>query len=282
MKTDLNKNVRFAIAELDTISPIKEMTMKVLTIGLLITTALLAGCTSNQPPITVDQNPSKALQFARAMDLMAITDEGDDYLIYNKVSTGINIYPLETPVRAGQKQGKVKSSGNGMADIAAGIITHTSFIPALSVLTSHGPASVPDGVPRLGSWTSGDQYKDGVEIVAIVKEALPKMDGYSESEGCTKYSSSVSYMSKHTGRNGKPVGLEAERLPHPPLNTAEMVKPFGFSSCLFYVASKHSNHQRLIDMSIKLGDKRALFIPGYDSHQPYILHNGEVLEFKKK
>lgn len=283
MKTDRNTNVRFVTAEPDktTIIKVLTMNMKALTIGLLAATALLTGCASNQPAITVDHNPSKALQFARAMDLMGITDEGDNYLIYNKLSTGINIYPLETPVRAGQAQGKVKSAGNGVADIAAGLITHTTLIPALGVLTAHGPASVPDGVPRLGSWVSGDQYKDGKEIVAIVKDMLPKMDGYNESEGCAKYSSSVSYMNKHTGTNGKPVDLEPERLPRPPINTTEMVKPFGFSSCLFYLASKPSNHQRLIEMSIKFGDKRALFIPGYESHQPYVFYNGEALAFKK-
>lgn len=255
--------------------------MKALSTGLILAATVLTGCASHQPPITVDQNPSKALQFARAMNLMKIQDAGDHYLIYNKLTTGVSILPLETPVHAGQGQGKVKSAGLGLADVAAGAITNTTFIPVVGVLSARGPASVMDGVPNLGSWTGYDQYQDGKEIVAIIKESLPKMDGYSESEGCAKAGSSVSYMNKHRGTNGKPVDLEPERLPRPPIDTSAMVKPFGFSACLFYLASKPSNHQRLIDLSVKFGDKRALFIPGYETHPPYVFYNGTVLEFKK-
>ncbi|EGT5729866.1 hypothetical protein AGJ33_20765 [Cronobacter dublinensis subsp. dublinensis] len=258
-----------------------KMKMKALTGGLMIAASVLSGCASHQPPIPVDHNPSKALQFARAMNLMRITDEGDNYFIYNQLSTGLNIYPLEKPVRAGQAPGKVQSAGNGLADVAAGVITNTSFIPAIGVLTSRSPSTVMDGVPNLGSWTDYDQYQDGKEIVAIVKQTLPKMDGFAESKGCAEAATSVSYMNKHKGTNGKPVDLEPERLPRPPINTTAMVKPFGFSSCLFYLASKPSNKQRLIDMSKMFGDKRALFIPGYATHPPYVLHNGQVLEFKK-
>lgn len=250
-------------------------------LAVLAVAAVVTGCASTQPPVTVDQNPSKALQFARAMDLMQIQDAGNNYLIYNQLDSGLTIKPLETPVHAGQTPGKAKTAGNGLADVAAGVITHTSFIPALGVITSRTPATIMDGAPRLGSWTDYDQYQDGKEIVAIIKSSLPLMDGYSESKGCAEAGGSVSYMNKHRGTDGKPVDLAPERLPRPPINTSAMVKPFGFSSCLFYLASKPSNQQRLIEMSKKFGDKRALFIPGYESHAPYVLYNGELLEFKK-
>ncbi|UDQ77958.1 hypothetical protein LJQ72_10585 [Pectobacterium brasiliense] len=256
------------------------MKIKTQTIGLLAAVIVQSGCASNQPPIPVDQNPSVALKFARAMDLMVITDEGDNYLIYNKLSDSKHIYPLENPVRAGQV-GQIKSAGNGMADVIAGVVTNTTAIPLIGVLTARGPAAIMDGVPRVGSWTSNDQYKDGKEIVNIVKASLPLMDGYKDSEICNEASTDVWYMNKHRGTDGKPVDLNPERLPKPPIKSAAMLKPFGLPLCFFYVASKPSNQKHFIEMSAKLGEQRALFIPGYEGHPPYIYHNGKTLEFKK-
>ncbi|MBN3062867.1 hypothetical protein H5A21_01890 [Pectobacterium aquaticum] len=257
------------------------MKIKTPTIGLLAAVIMLSGCASNQPPIPVDQNPSTALKFARAMDLMVITDEGDNYLIYNKLSDSKRIYPLEKPVRA-EQIGQIKSTGNGMADVIAGVVTNTTVVPLIGVLTARGPAAIMDGVPRVGSWTNNDQYKDGKEIVDIIKNSLPLMDGYKDSKACSESGTSVSYMNKHRGIDGKPVDLNPERLPKPPIGTSTaLLKPFGFSPCFFYLASKPSNQNRLLEMSVKLGDNRALFIPGYEEHQPYIYHNGKMLEFKK-
>lgn len=257
------------------------MKIKTQKIGLLAAVIVLSGCASNQPPIPVDQNPSTALKFARAMDLMVITDEGDDYLIYNQLMDSNHIYPLEKPVRAGQA-GKIQKAGNGMADAIAGLVTNTTVVPLIGVLTARGPATVMDGVPRVGSWTTDDQYRDGKEIVDIVKNSLPLMEGYKDSKACAESGMSVSYMNKHRGVDGKPVDLNPERLPKPPIDSATvLLKPFGFSPCFFYVASKPSNQKRLVDMSVKLGEQRALFIPGYEGHPPYIYHNGKTLEFKK-
>ncbi|UEM39617.1 hypothetical protein [Pectobacterium aquaticum] len=256
------------------------MKLNTLTIGLLTAVTVLSGCASNQPPIPVDQNPSTALKFARAMDLMVITDEGDDYLIYNQLADSNHIYPLEKPVRAGQA-GKTQKAGNGMADAIAGLVTNTTVVPLIGLLTARGPNVVMDGVPRIGSWTSDDEYKDGKKIYDIVQTILPKMDGYKTTKTCLEGGINVFYMNKHRGTNGKPVDLSPERLPRPPIDTASMLKPFGLTQCFFNIASKPSNQNLMIDMSVKLGDKRALFIPGYDSHQPYIYHNGNVLPFKK-
>lgn len=256
------------------------MKKKLLASNMLTGVMILSGCGNHQPAIPIDNNPSQALQFARAMDLMAITDAGDNYLIYNYLTDTYHIYPYETPRHAGQ-QDKVQSAHNGMADLAAGILTHTTLIPGLGLLTARRPATALDGAPRIGSWTTDVPEIEGKMIDEIIKSDLPTMAGFKDNSVCAQHWTNVSYMPKHIGTQGKPVDLEPKHLPCPPINTSGMLKPYGFNACVYYLASFPENQTHFLAMSVKLGAERALFIPGYDTHPPYIYHNGNVLTFSK-
>lgn len=251
---------------------------KILTASLITLAMAMTGCASKPEPMPVDVNPSEALQFARAMNMRAITDEGDNYWIYNELVSADQIAPYAQPIRAGQTGSARKTSG-ALGDAAAGFITHTTFIPALSVLTSKKPASSPSGFARIGSWSGND---DGKFIVKILETELPKMDGWKENTSCPKYGNSVSYMPKHTAQDGSVITLDTSELPRPPIkNVSAPVVLYGLNPCFFDLSNKASNQDKLREMSIQLGPKMALFIQGSQEHQPYVYHNGRSLEFRK-
>ena len=251
---------------------------KILSTSIITATLVLAGCASKAPPMPMDSNPSEALQFARAMNMRVITDEGDNYFIYNQLTQDNHVAPYEQPIRAGQA-GAVKKSNGATADVLAGFVTHTSLVPTLSVLQSKRPASATDGFPRIGSWSGKD---DGKVIVGIVKTELPKMDGWKENTACLQYGGNVSIMGKHKAEDGSLITLDAATLPRPPASEASgPVVLYGFSACFFDLANRNSNQERFKQMSVLLGSQMALFIQGSQEHPPYVYHNGSVLEFKK-
>ncbi len=251
---------------------------KILTASLITLAMVMTGCASKPEPMPMDVNPSEALQFARAMNMRAITDEGDNYLIYNELTSDYNVAPYSQPIKAGETGSARKTSG-ALGDVAAGFITHTTFIPVLSVLTSKRPASSPSGFSRVGSWSGSD---DGMKIVEIVKSELPKMDGWNENPKCPQHGSNVGVMGKHTAADGSLITLDAASLPRPPaLEASANVVLYGFNACFFDLGNRKSNQEKFRQMSERLGSKMALFIQGSQEHPPYVYHNGRVLEFKK-
>lgn len=261
---------------------LKNLKIKHLAVSLVFSSLTLAGCASNQPPITVDKNPSRALQFARAMDLMTIKDDGPNYKIYNSLVDNQYIYENKVPVTAGQNA-EAKDNPGHSADIIAGFATHTSLIPGLSLLSPKHPGLVIDGVPLIGSWSGLDLYVDGKQVSDIVKQSLPSFNGYAQSVSCQKFKTSTAFNTKHKGLDGSPVDIEPEKLPRPPINVPKtnMVIIQGFSACVFDIASRKDNLDNFKKLSTSLGPQRAVFVPGYQTHQPYVFYNGEQLSFAK-
>lgn len=246
---------------------------KILTASLITLAMAMTGCASKPEPMPVDVNPSEALQFARSMEMRLINDAGDNYVIYNKLVDGGNILPLETPVRAGEVA-KIQRSGAGTAELVGGLAIKDPFIALTGFLTAKRPQPYVDGVVLFGSWAGGDREIDQAEMHKVFKSFAPKMEGFEDYELCGKDKSWKWFSLSKAKDSGY--------LPKPPtvVNPSEYRSGYA-SSCFFYLAAKKENLALMKEISVALGAKRALFVPGSQEHAPYVFHNGRALEFKK-
>lgn len=250
--------------------------MKKLVFSMIMAT-LLAGCSGSkpaEPPMPIDINPSDALKFVRAMNFRAITDAGNNYLIYNTMASNGLVYPLESPVTK-EHDGELQTTGRGSADAVAGSITNTGFIPVLSILTSRRARPVFDGMPYIGSWTDKDIKIENAEIVGLVAKTLTQMKGFHESGICHNGDTQVGFLF-----DGHAVAIGGTKLPQPPIETEGDLKLYNFGYCFFGLATLEENQAVLKAMSEKLGKHRALFIPGSHAHPPVVYSNGQQFDFR--
>lgn len=253
---------------------LKVLNMKKILAASLITLAMaMTGCATKPEPMPVDVNPSEALQFARSMEMRQINDAGNNYVIYNKLVDGGSIQPLETPVRAGEVA-KIQRSGAGTAELVGGFAIKDPFIALTGFLTAKRPQPYLDGVVLFGSWVGGDRETDQAEMHKAFKTFAPKMEGFNDYELCGKDKNWTWFsLSK-----AKDTGY----LPKPPAIVAPGEYRSGYaSSCFFYLAAKKENLPLMKEISVALGAKRALFVPGSQEHAPFVFYNGQALEFKK-
>lgn len=251
--------------------------------GLALVSLMLVGCAATQPPaMPVDSNPSDALKFARSMDLRQITDAGDQYLIYNGFAPNGQLVPLKSPVKATEK-GVANYGGNGVADVAAGFATHTSFIPVLSVLTAQQPTAIVDGVVRVASWNGKSQEDNEREVNAIFWNALTRMDGYKVGGMCEGKGGAVENAVRRKAVNGDWISYAdiAPTLPKPPINVSGSPTFIIGNDCFNLYAARVSNVGLVKEMSRELGSQRALFLPGSPEHEPMVFSNGQQYLFKK-
>ncbi|PHM72219.1 hypothetical protein [Xenorhabdus sp. KJ12.1] len=251
------------------------MKIKALTLSLLATTFLLNGCANGNkndiPPMPVDVNPSTALKFARAMNLRLITDYPDgQYVIFNE-DTGKSIRPLKEPVVVG-KRGEVKSSGNGTADVIAGLISHSTLIPALSVLTSRSPSPFTDGLTRVATWGGGDANANSLTISKLMKKKLPHFYGFADSAYCKD---GIGYASPVISK------FDPTQFPKPPINTSSSAQIIITSACLNALAQKKENEENMVEFSAELGEQWAVFVPGSPSNEPKVYNAGKEYRFIK-
>ncbi|MDB6373840.1 hypothetical protein [Photorhabdus bodei] len=250
-------------------------------LSITLVSMALAGCANVPPTMPVDSNPSKALQFARAMDLRQITDAGDNYVVYNGMTDKCKIVPLKVPVRPSQKG--AGNYGGVTADIAAGFATHTAFIPVLSVLTARTPAPVVDGMARVGSWNNMMATGNYQQIEPIVRKTLKSMHGYIPGPVCGDNKSVGSTLIKRPAQNGEWVSYEdvIPTLPSPPIVVDGKASFFLLSNCFFKYSSQADNVPFVKQMSVELGPSRAVFLPGSHEHPPMVFHNGETYYFNR-
>lgn len=259
------------------------MTMKKLMV--LATAVILSGCVGGNKneitPMPIDSNPSIALQYARAMNLRLITDyEKGQYVIFNE-NTGKSFRPLKEPVVVGQK-GEMKQSGNGSADVLAGFITHTAFIPALSVLTARTPVPYSDGLARIATWGGGDRAENTKKVSELLEQKLPLFNGFSDTSVCTD--SDIGYVTtttKNINANGTLSVIDLATLPKPPYNAPAIVQPLVVSSCFNVLSQRKDNEQNVIDFSESLGEQWAIFVPGSPLGQPVVYKDGKPFYFVK-
>ncbi|SPY66635.1 Uncharacterised protein [Providencia rustigianii] len=259
------------------------MTMKKLTV--LAMAVILSGCAGGNKneitPMPIDSNPSIALQYARAMNLRLITDyEKGQYVIFNE-NTGKSIRPLKEPVVVGQK-GEMKQSGNASADVLAGLITHTAFIPALSVLTQRAPIPYSDGTARVATWGGGNTEDNANKFRLVINQKLPLFNGFSENYFCK---SGISYTVPIVGNvnaNGTLSPIDLATLPKPPYNAPAIIQPFVVSECFNTLSQRKDNEQNVVAFSEALGEQWAIFVPGSPQRQPAVYRNGESFYFEKK
>ncbi|EMW0957122.1 hypothetical protein U4N76_26375 [Klebsiella pneumoniae] len=251
--------------------------------GLALVSLMLVGCAASQPPaMPVDSNPSDALKFARAMDLRQITDAGDQYLIYNGFLSNGQIVPLKSPVKAGEN-GVANSGGNGLADVAAGFATHTSFIPVLSVLTARRAAAISDGIVRVASWNGKSQEDNEREVNTILWNTLTRMDGYKVGGVCEGKGGAVEILVRRKATNGDWLSYVdiAPTLPKPPINVSGHATFILGNECFNLYATRVSNVKLVKAMSKELGAQRALFLPGSPEHEPMVFSDGKQYLFRK-
>lgn len=260
------------------------MKMKGKALTVIAAAIILAGCAGGNKnaltPMPTDSNPSKALQFARAMNLRLISDtEKGQYVIFNE-DTGRSIAPLKTPVVVGEK-GEAKSGNNGSSDVIAGFITHTAFIPALSVLTSRAPIPFSDGLVRVTTWNGLDNRQNALKMAAVLKKNLPSFTGFGSSKYCQSGYTSVVNLDKNVNANGSLSVYDASALPRPPISEKGTAQIFGFTECFTQLALKKSNILKISQMSNELGNDWAIFLPASTEHEPLIFNAGTALEFIK-
>ncbi|HBR1235580.1 TPA: hypothetical protein L9K97_005101 [Klebsiella pneumoniae] len=258
--------------------------MKMNRLAVLTASILLAGCAGGNnndiTPMPVDSNPSVALQYARAMNLRLITDyDQGQYVIFNE-DTGKSIRPLKAPVVVGTK-GDIKTSGNGSVDVIAGFITHTAFIPALSVLTSRAPVPFSDGIARVATWQGGNAQENSLKLGKLLKEKLPLFDGFSTTSYCKDGIGYTTDVTRSVNANGTLSALDVTTLPKPPFNAAATVQIMHVSDCFNSLAQRKENKTNVIAFSEALGEQWALFVPGSTSGEPVVYRNGTAYFFKK-
>lgn len=284
MKTDRNTNVRFVTTEPDKVTILKESTMRMKALTALTAAIILSGCAGGKgndiTPMPVDSSPSIALQYARAMNLRLITDyDKGQYVIFNE-DTGKSLRPLKEPVVVGTK-GEVKSSGNGSADVIAGFVTHTAFIPALSVLTSRAPVPFSDGIARVATWQGGDAQANSRKLGSLLKEKLPLFDGFTSTGYCRDGIGYTTDVTRNVNANGTMSPIDTTKLPKPPFNAASNVQIMHVSDCFNALSQRRQNQARVIEFSQSLGEQWAVFVPGSTEVPPVIYRNGAAYFFEK-
>ncbi|MEI9534825.1 MULTISPECIES: hypothetical protein [Morganellaceae] len=245
---------------------------KILTASLITLVMAMTGCASKPEPMPVDVNPSEALQFARAMNLFKITDAGDDYLIYNRLTEDGRALPLVTPVKAGDL-GETKHTDGGLTEVALGLAINDPFSAIVGFVTDKKPRPEGDGLARIASWSDKDQEAEWKDVYADYKPAMMRMDGYNDYKGCKDQSwTFLANLSMS----------DTSHLPKPPkMANPGKYKAAAVSSCFYYLSAKKSNLTHFKALSAKLGDKRAVFVPGSQEHAPFVFYNGQALEFRK-
>lgn len=256
--------------------------MKALTV--LAAAILLSGCaTGNKDDITpmpVDASPSTALQYARAMNLRLITDyDKGQYVIFNE-DTGRSLRPLKEPVVVGSK-GEIKSSGNGTADVIAGLASHAALIPALSVLTSRAPVPFSDGITRVATWQGGDAQGNSRKLGDLMKQKLPLFNGFATTSYCKDGIGYTTNVTRNVNANGSMSNLDVATLPKPPFNASSTVQIMNVSDCFNALAQRKDNQANVIAFSEELGEQWALFVPGSSSNQPAVYRQGKPYFFVK-
>ncbi len=258
------------------------MTMKKLMV--LATAVLLSGCAGGNKneitPMPIDSNPSIALQYARAMNLRLITDyEKGQYVIFNE-NTGKSIRPLKEPVVVGQK-GEMKQSGNGSADVLAGFITHTAFIPALSVLTQRAPIPHSDGIAKIATWGGGNKEDNAKKLGLLFQQKLPLFNGFSDSAFCKSGIAYTVPVGKNVNADGSVSPLDFATLPKPPYNAPATVQLFVVSECFNALSQRKDNEKNVVAFSEALGEQWAIFVPGSPEGQPAVYKDGKPFYFVK-
>ena len=242
----------------------------------------LMGCatTSVAPPLPMDNNPSDALKFARAMDLRNITDAGDNYLVYNTMAGNGMVYRLKEPVHANEK-GSLQGSNHAMADVAIGFFVHDPVIPGISFLTSRRAQPVTDGMPRIATWSNTPREQEVMSLRNAVSSSLAGYKGYSESKICSpdKSSAVLSSVTKRLSTNGEFIEIDVGALPKPPIAKNGELKVYELNPCFFGLTTLSVNLDKVKELSSTLGPQAAVFIPGSGQHPPLVFSNGREYQF---